>query len=468
MSTSCAVLRVTHQSWRVAPGGTFVAIRGARSDGAAWIADALSRGATRVVIQVDHQISDDVLHAIRQHAAELVHVENVRRAFAELSAEAYGYPARDLTIIGITGTKGKTTTSFLLFHLLRSAGIRAALFSTVHNQILDEIFSTDLTTQQPDCLHAMLAHARDRGCTHVVLETAAQAVTLDRVYGIVYDVAVWTNFSREHGEFYASDEAYFAAKAQLFQMVRPGGVALLPSDDLRIAGIPLPDGVAREIYQVDARAREQVPSVRDGVVWYDAGEEFRCPALLGSFQCANITAAVRCAERYGVTRDVVRDALRTFAGVPGRCNLYRLSRDVTACIDYAHTPSSVEAILSALRPCTQQLIVVTGCGGDRDRAKRPVIAARSVELGDYLILTTDNPRSEEPSSIIQEMYQGIPEAARSRVAIELDRAAAIAYAYQIARPGAIIALLGKGPDEYQIVGTVKYPFSERACLLQLQ
>lgn len=457
-------LPVTHQSQRVGPGSVFVAIKGMRDDGVRYISDAVARGAAEIIVSTDASIDPQIIALCAVAQIPIHRVPNTRAALAELSAALHGYPARSLRMIGVTGTKGKTTTSFLLFHILYTAGRRVALLSSAENRIMDTVYKTDLTTQHPDYLHSFFNQCVQNGIEWVVTEVAAQALSLHRVDGLLFERAIWLNFSREHGEFYTTQDEYWNAKAQLFQRIAPKGAALFPVHDIRMKDVTLAPDVARIEYASDYPVQPSYSVSNPLVQCAYEGELYSCVQLLGEYNSQNVCAAVAVARSLGIESAIIQRALATFPGVPGRLNWYPLARGVTACIDHAHNPASFQVTLNALRQCTKQLILVFGAGGDRDPVRRPLMGKCAAEYGDLLYLTTDNPRSEDPATICQEILQGIPLEHRHKVIIELDRAAAIRQAITAAAPGAIVALLGKGPDEYQVVGHIKHPFSERAIL----
>lgn len=436
---------VTSHTQHILPGGTFVAVKGMRADGVQYIFSALQAGAKKIVIERGVTLDELTLAAITQHHAQLERVDNARLALAQLSAAAYHYPARQLTIIGITGTKGKSTTTFLLAHLLRTAGHKTAFLSTVHNRILDTIYPTQLTTQQPDYIHAFLRACVDAGVTHVVMEVAAQAVSLYRVATIDFAAILFLNFSQEHGEFYATQEDYFAAKLKLLEQLKPGGTLIFNEHNTQVAAIAATHATAVAF----------------------STREHSGPALMGDFNKANAAAAATAAQYFGVSEAQIEAGLHSFTGVPGRLQKFTLPNGAIVFIDYAHNPDSIARVLQAVRSLTDQLIVITGAGGDRDVAKRPLMGQAAAQYADLLFLTTDNPRSEDPAAIILQMLAGIDPAQRKNVIIELDREKAIREAYARSSAGSMIMLLGKGPDEYQEVKGVKTRFSEREILESL-
>jgi UDP-N-acetylmuramoyl-L-alanyl-D-glutamate--2,6-diaminopimelate ligase len=458
---------VTAHTNHVGPGSTFVVIKGIKEDGLVYVPQALAQGATTIVVEETTFIPQELVEQIQQ-SATLVRVPHIRQALAQLAAQACDFPAQKLTIVGVTGTKGKTTTTFILEHLLRTVGYKTALLSTVLNTINGKDFPTKLTTQQPDYLHMFLKVCIEAGVTHVVMEVSAQALTLHRVQGILFDTVIFTNFDQEHAEFYTTMDNYFAAKCKIFEQVKSSGTVLINGDDAYGQKI-----LARyPEYQTYTPSSTAGLSAGSGISFSlplnNRSLLFSCPALIGSYNLYNAYAAVSCALTLGLEPNSIAHALATFERVPGRMERYSLPNQAVCIIDYAHNPSSFKALLPTLKTLTPQLIVVFGCGGERDAAKRPVMGAVAVEIADMVILTTDNPRSEDPVLITQEIVEGIPPYLHHKVIVEMDRHKAIEQAYSLSQPQTIIALLGKGPDEYQEVKGVKTYFSERQIVQALR
>lgn len=459
----------------VGPGSTFVAIRGYNQDGIAYISQAILQGATTIVVQEDVELPSEIEQVIEKNGVRLMRVDDARRALAQLSAQANGFPANQLKIIGITGTKGKTTSTFLLEHVLRSAGHKVALVSTVKNSIDGIDFPMQLTTPQPDYLHMFFRLCVDAGIEYVVMEVAAQALTLFRVEGLVFDAVIFTNFDKEHAEFYPTLEEYFDAKYLIFKHLKKDATIFINGDDLWCKKIleknPTFSSFGLHEKGMTVRA-EIVGTVRDAITFkahWTNRETYTisCPALIGLFNVYNILGVTSIALRLGLPIAKIQHACETFSKVPGRLEQYHLPNGARCFIDYAHNPSSYQAVLSTLRELTDNLIVVFGCGGDRDQGKRPLMGAVAAEIADRLILTSDNPRSEDPKKIIEDIESGISADSMHKVQEELDREKAIKKAYALSCAGSIIVLLGKGPDEYQQIGTVKYPFSEAAIIRNL-
>lgn len=457
----------------IGKNSTFVAIKGAKHDGIFFVPLALQKGAKTIIAEYTADIPQDILDVIQRAEAKLEFVPDARRALALRAAKAWGNPAQKLKIIGITGTKGKTTTAWLLQHVLHASGKKAALLSTAGNKIGDQNFETHLTTQHPDYLHAFFHTCVMAGIEYVVLEVAAQALSLHRVAGLEFDGIIFTNFAQAHGEFYSNVEDYLAAKMLLFDMCKLQVPMIINTDD-QTGGQLLsryPNATSFAMENQGTVQGKVLASNTQGIAGIiDDGQmhlQFRCAALIGGFNIYNILGASSMAIQLGVAQTAVAQALETFSGVPGRLERLDLPNGAVSFIDYAHNPLSFSSVLPLLRSMTDHLIVVAGAGGDRDKAMRPVMGKLMAEFADHVLITSDNPRSENSADIIGAIYDGISEEYKSKVVCELDRESAIKQAYKLSKPTSIIALLGKGPDEYQIYGTEKIYFSEKTILKNL-
>ncbi len=517
-----SIFPVTCHTDFVGHGSCFVAIEGYADNGVKYIRQAIEKGARTIVVHHNTFLDDELCSFIHMHGVVVERVDNTRKALAELSTQAAGFPAKKLRIIGITGTKGKTTTSFLLEHILHSAGYKTALISSAQNRICGHNFSAPLTTPQPDYLQQFLKLCVEHNVDYVVMEVAAQALTLHRVAGITFCGIIFTNFSHEHLEFYPTLDDYFYAKTLIFDMAAHDAPILVNGDDAH--GIQLLDQhmhavgygfgniskitVSSEILYSSARPElvEGYPRALEETLQQVQGErektktlsgnsrdvcykgihisdpihgimfevQYRndamtvvCPKLFGAYNGYNVLAATSMALALSITPDTVHAALLSFSGVPGRLQEHVLTNGARCFIDYAHNPESFEAVLSTLRSLTHQLIVLFGAGGGRDKSKRPMMGAIAAQIADIVVITSDNPRLEDPIVIADDIIQGIPVSLKHKVVQELDRKKAIEHAYFLSDQGSIIALLGKGPDEYQIIGTTKHYFSEQRVVEQL-
>lgn len=431
------VFPVTCHTDYVAKGSTFVAIKGQTTEGTKYIEAALQKGATRIVIQKGTQLAEKTQKEINRLGVNVLEVDDARVALATLSAQAAGYPAKQLKLLGITGTKGKTTTAWMLFHLLKQAGHSVALLSTVENYINDYVFKTPLTTPQPDYLHQFFKLCVTAEVEYVVMEVAAQATTFKRIETLQFDGLIFTNLDREHGELYPTMEEYFTAKYALFSYAKKDAPVLINADD---------------VYgkRILAEHPNFIPYKKEGIVPKDS--------FPGDFNKYNYTAAVSLAQQLGIKISQKNE----LPLLKGRLEKYVLSNNIQVFIDYAHTPSSFENLFTTVRPWTEQLVVLFGAGGGKDHEKRPLMGKIADQYADVIFITSDNPRHENPQIIANEIVAGVTK--KEKVVIELDREVAIQKALAIAQPGAVILLLGKGPDEYQLVGEVKTFFSEKEII----
>ena len=451
-----AVSNLAHDSRAVRPGGAFVAVRGERADGHAFLDAAVAAGARTVV--VDRRYAE--AHGVPDGVTTIV-VPDTRRALSRLAAAFYDYPARSLRVVGITGTNGKTTTTHLVAHVLGAGGVPAGRIGTLGAAFGGALWSLDNTTPLSLETQALLAAMRDRGAEAVAMEVSSHALVLDRVCDVPFAVGVLTNVTRDHLDFHPSFEAYAAAKRSLFEQA---ALALLNvddacgrqfADDLRARGRALVTYGFGE--DADLRATSLVSST-DGSAFTVDGQSFRL-RVPGRFNVHNALAALGTARAFGIGDAVTAAALESFGGVPGR--MERLSgANVDVLVDYAHTPDALDAVLRAARDaCARELVVVFGCGGDRDRGKRPEMGRVAAALADRIVVTSDNPRGEEPRAIAADVVAGIP--AGANAVVELDRRAAIRNAVLAARPGDVIVVAGKGHETYQIVGKSSAHFDDR-------
>ena len=454
----------------IGKNSTFVAIQGQKQNGIDFVPLALQKGARTIVAEYTADISPEIIEAIKAADAQLMFVPNARRSLALLSANAWGNPADKLKIIAITGTKGKTTTSWLLHHILESAGNKTALLSTVKNKIGQQEFATELTTQHPDYLHAFFTTCINAGIKYVIMEVAAQALSLHRTAGLAFDGIIFTNFAQAHGEFYSSEQEYFAAKKSIFLQAKPGIPLLINADDQKMSALvtELPTiGFGMNAPLCARNVQSTVNGVKATIEYGQQSFAAQCSSLIGSFNVYNMLAASGMALKLGIKTDAIALGLNTFKGVPGRLERYDLPNGAVCFIDHAHNPLSFNAVLPLLRSLTDHLIVVAGAGGDRDNDMRSVLGQLMSEYAHVSILTTDNPRSENSADIIAAMYAGVSVDKKNNVICELDREVAIRKAIALSAPKSIIALLGKGPEQYQIFGTQKIPFSEKNIILNL-
>jgi UDP-N-acetylmuramoyl-L-alanyl-D-glutamate--2,6-diaminopimelate ligase len=438
----------------IGPGMLYIAVRGSQADGHRYVADAVRRGAAAVVVE-----------SAQQSEVPEILVRDGRRAALALGQAWYGRPSRRLTLIGITGTNGKTTTTGLIRHLLNAAGGAGSIGTLgAFDGRGEAVPSTagSLTTPGAIDLQATLADLLARGTTHVVMEASSHSLDQGRLDGLAFAAGVFTNLTRDHLDYHETMEAYLAAKLKLIGLLSLGGVEVINLDDE--AWRIMPPRAPRVTFGLHPAADVRAT----GVVLDAAGSRFQLEGrfgraeaslpLLGDFNVSNALAAAACALGLGQPLEQVVARLAVSPQVPGR--MERIS-DVPCIVlrDYAHTPDALARALATLRPLTSgRVIVVFGCGGDRDRGKRPLMGRIAAEGADLAVATSDNPRTEDPDAIIDEIEQGMGDVPHLRIP---DRLAAIHAALDEARPGDTLLLAGKGHETYQVLGTEKVPFDER-------
>ncbi|WP_031069854.1 UDP-N-acetylmuramoyl-L-alanyl-D-glutamate--2,6-diaminopimelate ligase [Streptomyces sp. NRRL S-118] len=467
---SAEVSGITHDSRAVRPGDVYAALPGARLHGADFAGQAADLGAVAILT--------DPTGAERAAATGLpvLVTEDPRGRMGELAADIYGRPGGDLLQIGITGTSGKTTTAYLVEGGLKAAGHRTGLIGTVEMRIGDERIKSERTTPEATDLQALFAVMRERGVESVAMEVSSHALVLGRVDGCVFDVAVFNNLSPEHMEFHSGMEDYFQAKAQLFtpRRSRQGVVNLDDAYGRRLteeASVPVVTFSAEGHPDADWRAQdvEIGPLGSTFTILGPKGERVTAKAPLpGPFNVANTLAAVVTLAVAGVDPQTAADGIAAVPGVPGRLERVDAGQPYLAVVDYAHKTDAVESVLRALRKVTDgRLHIVLGCGGDRDVTKRGPMGAAAARLADTAVLTSDNPRSEDPLAILATMLAGaaeVPVHERGEVVVFEDRAAAIAAAVARARPGDTVLVAGKGHEQGQDIAGVVRPFDDRQVL----
>jgi UDP-N-acetylmuramoyl-L-alanyl-D-glutamate--2,6-diaminopimelate ligase len=447
------VAEVAFDSRQVVRGTLFFCVPGANADGHDFASQAVRSGATALV--VERWLDLD---------APQILVPSTRSAMGPMSATVLGDPARSLTIVGITGTNGKTTIVHLLDAMFRAAGRRTGAIGTVGAHVAGEAVPLARTTPEAPDLHRLLGRMRDAGVTTVAMEVSSHALDQGRVGGVVFDAAVFTNLSQDHLDHHGSMESYFGAKATLFAQDRTRH-AVLNLDDAwgrRLLDVPVPVTTFGLDPAADVRA-EGVRVRMDGLVFRVDGREVTSP-LRGVFNVSNCLAAIAASGVVGVDADAAIEGLASAGHVPGRMEPVVSGQDFLVVVDYAHTPDSIRTVLAAARPlATGRVIVVFGCGGDRDRAKRSPMGAAATEGADLTVITTDNPRSEDPSEIIAEIERGAA-ASGGDFVVEPDRRAAIRLALQEARSGDVVVVAGRGHESRQEVEDGSIPFDDRVVV----
>jgi UDP-N-acetylmuramoyl-L-alanyl-D-glutamate--2,6-diaminopimelate ligase len=464
---SRGVSGVTHDSRRVRAGDLYAALPGSQQHGARFCAEAAAAGATAVLTDPAGKEL-----AIRSGLPVFV-VADPRSRLGEVASWVYGNPSQQLTLIGVTGTSGKTTTSYLAESGLRQAGHRTGLVGGVQTRIGEEAIDSALTTPEATDLQALLAAMAEQAVTAAAMEVSSHALALGRVAGTSFDVAVFTNLSQDHLDFHQTMDDYFAAKAALFTpgFARAGVVNIDDSHGRVLTAdpkIPLTTYSAAGDPRADWRASD-VRAGADGSTFRVVGpggvEADASVALPGPFNVANALAAIVALVEAGVGLATAVAGVAACPGVPGRLERVEAGQDFTVFVDYSHKPGAVRAVLEAVRPVTAgRLAIVLGCGGDRDRAKRPLMGAAAAELTDVAIFTSDNPRSEDPLAILAEMLGGaltVPLRSRAHVIVEPDRGSAIGLAIAGAGKGDVVLIAGKGHERGQYAGSAVIPFDDR-------
>lgn len=464
------VTGITHDSRAVRPGDVYAALSGARLHGADFAAQAAGLGAVAVLT--------DPAGAERAAATGLpvLVTEDPRGRMGEMAAEIYGRPGADLLQIGITGTSGKTTTAYLVEGGLRGAGRTTGLIGTVETRIGGERIKSERTTPEATDLQALFAVMRERGTEAVAMEVSSHALVLGRVDGCVFDVAVFNNLSPEHMEFHSGMEDYFQAKAQLFTPARSRQGVVNYDDEygrrlIAEATVPVVSFSAEGHPDADWRAEDVEVGQQDSTfrVVGPKGERISAKAPLpGPFNVANSLAAIVTLAAAGVDPQTAADGVAAVPGVPGRLERVDAGQPYLAVVDYAHKTDAVESVLRSLRKVTEGRVhIVLGCGGDRDTTKRVPMGAAAARLADTAVLTSDNPRSEDPLAILAAMLSGaaeVPVHERGDVLVDADRAAAIAAAVARAEPGDTVLVAGKGHEQGQDIHGVVRPFDDRKVL----
>ena len=454
---------VTHDSRELVPGSIFVALRGLNTDGSRFAPQAIAAGAAAIVAESD---------ASGPQPVPWVKVADARAALATLADAFYQHPSREMQVVGITGTNGKTTTSYLVSSIYEAAGQKCGLMGTVTYRIGDRAVEATRTTPEAPAVQRFLREMVTAGCRACVMEVSSHALSLRRVDDVRFAAGVFTNLTRDHLDFHGDMDSYFSAKRRLFEMLPDQAPAIINADDPRASALsavarnPVTYGISKTAdvapgtlsyslsgLQFDARTRQGTVHVRS--------------PLVGKPNVYNILAAVAAATALGLPLEAVEAGIRQLEAVPGRFQVVsRAPDDITVIVDYAHTDDALRNLLDTARPIAERrLITVFGAGGDRDRTKRPLMGMVAARLSDIVVITSDNPRTEDPARIIEEVRLGAdPEARNSGAEIVtiVDRREAIGDAIRRALPGDVVLLAGKGHEAYQEIGTSRLPFDEIA------
>ena len=473
------IASIQHDSRRVGPGDCFVCITGLKHDGHDFISQAVAAGARALVLEAPSSPGQSL------GGATVVQVPDARRALAHLACRLHAHPTRRLTLIGVTGTNGKTTSTYLLEAILAAAGRRTGVVGTVSYRFAGAGLPAERTTPEANDLQTLLRRMADQGADAVVMEVSSHSLAFHRVDGCEFDAGLFTNLTQDHLDFHRTFENYLRAKARLFEglsvdRTKPGeAVAVLNADD---RNAPFLRNITRaRVLTYGLTPGADVTPRRHQVGWDGIRLDLRTPwgdlavasPLVGEHNVANILGCVTLARHLGVPAEAVADGVRRLERVPGRFEKVDAGQSFQVVVDYAHTPDALERVLRTARAGTAgRVLVVFGCGGDRDRGKRPLMGEAAARLGDLAILTSDNPRSEDSERILDEIEVGArkacqPPRAYGRIA---DRRAAIDEALRRAAPGDLVLIAGKGHEATQIIGNTVLPFDDvqvaRALLAQ--
>ena len=457
-------------SRQIGPGDLFVAQVGTAVDGHTFIDSCIARGAAAIVLSDRKYVANG--QQLTANSPTFILVSNTDKALGLLASKWFGEPSRDLTLVGVTGTNGKTTIATLLYKLVRALGHKAGLLSTVVNYIDAEPVPATHTTPDALELNGLLRRMVDAGCTYAFMEVSSHAIAQERIAGLDFDGALFTNLTRDHIDYHKTFDNYRDTKKRLFDNLKPSAFAVTNKDDKN--GLVMTQNCKASVHTYSTRSladyRAQILEEGfDGMMLNLNGKELFVP-LVGRFNVSNLLCIYGAALNLGFDELDVLRVLSTLTPVNGRFETIHSPKGWTAIVDYAHTPDAVDNVISTIREILSQqltangqkpkLITVVGCGGNRDKGKRPMMAQIAKRGSEQLILTSDNPRDEEPAAILKDMTDGLtPDELRSTLVIE-DRAAAIQTACTLAQPGDVILIAGKGHEDYQIIKGVKHHFDD--------
>ena len=458
----CEVDHVTEDSRAVKPGTLFVALRGVHADGHRFIPAAIEAGARAVLVEtLPEELRMDVAYIVVDSTAEVLGL---------VSSALHGHPSQAMQVVGVTGTNGKTTIATLLFRLFRAAGYRCGLLSTVCNYIEDEAVPATHTTPSAPELQALLGRMHQAGCTHVFMEVSSHAMAQHRVAGVHFRGGIFTNLTRDHLDYHGTVQEYLRAKKSFFDGLGKDAFALTNADD-KNGAVMLQNTRAQQYSYALRSAADYRAEILE---LYPYGTQLRIAGvevlvrLVGEFNVYNLLAVYAAATLLGIPKDEALRRLSELTAVDGRFQSFiSEKRGYIAVVDYAHTPDALVNVLdtlSSLRSRGAKIICVVGCGGDRDRGKRPIMAHEAALRADRLILTSDNPRSEDPVAIIEEMRAGLSPEELSRTLSITDRAEAIRTATMLAASGDLILVAGKGHETYQEIAGVRHHFDDREII----
>ncbi|MFH0738893.1 MAG: UDP-N-acetylmuramoyl-L-alanyl-D-glutamate--2,6-diaminopimelate ligase [Candidatus Omnitrophota bacterium] len=444
----------------------FVAIKGTHIDADKFIPEAIAKGAGAVIIQDGAHESVKISEYYNQ--AVFIKVADTRRALAVLAAEFWAHPSLRLHVVGITGTNGKTTVSYLIEAIVKEVGATVGVVGTVNYRFKDRIIPSVNTTPGPVELESLLAQMSGQGVSYVAMEVSSHALDQERIGGIDFKSAIFTNLTQDHLDYHVTLDNYFQAKARLFKDLKPGSFAVINNDDeygRKIIGLTKAGKIT---YSIDGKAEVRASDISFDIKHTEfivnaAGlrTDFKSK-LIGRHNVYNMLAAISWAMRAGIEIKVIRRAIANFSSVPGRLERIDSTAPFTVFVDYAHTEDALKNVITTLREFSlRKIISVFGCGGDRDRGKRPKMGEVVSRLSDYMVITSDNPRSEDPLAIIEEIVKGVK---NNNYCVIPDRKEAIRKSLLLAKPADIVLVAGKGHEDYQVLRTGKVHFDDREAI----
>jgi len=463
-STQLSIKDIQIDSRKVQEGSVFVAIKGIQADGHEYIATAIQKGAIAIVCEkLPHSLQEGVVFIV---------VANAQESVAVMAHHFYDNPSTHIKLVGVTGTNGKTTVATLLFKLFKGLGYTCGLISTVENHIGETIVPATHTTPDPIQLNALLQKMVQAGCTHVFMEVSSHAIHQHRITGLQFVGAAFTNITHDHLDYHKTFEAYLEAKKAFFDALPSSAFALSNLDDKNGAQMLLDTKAKKLTYALHAPSNYKgkiLENQLNGLVLLVNEIEVHC-RLIGTFNAYNFLAVYGIAIQLGETSEAVLTVLSALTGAEGRFDYIISADQIIGIVDYAHTPDALENVLTTiakLRKGNEQVITVVGCGGDRDKTKRPIMAQVACDLSTKVFLTSDNPRSEDPNVIIKDMEQGLSSSAKRKYINIVDRKEAIKAAVSFAQPGDIILVAGKGHEKYQEIKGIKHDFDDKKILQEL-
>ncbi len=463
-ATDRAINLVTADSRSCSEGALFVAINGVSVNGHQFIDAAIEKGVSAIICeQLPHSLKEGVTY---------IQTDNTRAALSKIASNWYDHPSSTIKVVGVTGTNGKTSVSTLLFETVRSLGYDAGLVSTIKICYGDEVFETTHTTPDPLVVQYHLAQMRDRGCTYCFMEVSSHGIDQERHLGIEFEGAVFTNLSHDHLDYHKTFAAYRDVKKRLFDQLETRSFALANADDKNAKYMLQNSKATSHFYGIKSVSDYKAQIIENqstGMLIRIEDKELYTP-LLGAFNASNLLAVYAVCSLLGLERDEVVVAMSALKPVEGRFNVVKGSNGVYAIVDFAHTPDALGNVFEAiaqLRTKNERLLTVLGCGGNRDRAKRPEMGKIASEQSDLVIFTSDNPRNEDPLEIIKQMNQGVSVELHKKILVQPDRFEAIKMAVTIAQPNDLLLIAGKGHEKYQEINGQRFDFDDLKIVKEL-